>query len=221
MAHLGPNLMVNEAKVFEFSASGSASTGPPLPAGGGRWGAGSRYFPDISASSICRKKSIYRLRRSKMCLLSLKATDAQLYLLPSSSSSSSSCIWHLRDIASHSNRHDRTQQEPGRHRRPFSFFHTSSFQLLYTAMVTGVVPSPPRFSPSIFIAHRVQQSHCSSTFHRLLLTHALALSASQFVCKKKSPRTCTSMHSGGFELTKLTYTRLEDNLIRHRGTTWY
>ena len=28
---------------------------------------------------------------------------------------------------------------------------------------------------------------------------------------------CTSMHSGGFELTKLTYTRLEDNLIRHRG----
>ena len=26
-----------------------------------------------------------------------------------------------------------------------------------------------------------------------------------------------SMHSGGFELTKLTYTRLEDNLIRHPG----
>ena len=25
------------------------------------------------------------------------------------------------------------------------------------------------------------------------------------------------MHSGGFELTKLTYTRLEDNLIRQRG----
>ena len=32
------------------------------------------------------------------------------------------------------------------------------------------------------------------------------------------------MHSGGFELTKLTYTRLEDNLIRHRGDRlhlWY
>ena len=27
----------------------------------------------------------------------------------------------------------------------------------------------------------------------------------------------TSMHSGGFKLTKPTYTRLEDNLIRHRG----
>ena len=25
------------------------------------------------------------------------------------------------------------------------------------------------------------------------------------------------MHSGGFELTKLTYTRLEDNLMRHWG----
>ena len=85
------------------------------------------------------------------------------------------------------------------------------------AVVTGVVPSSPRFLPSIFIAHGVQQSHCSSIFHRVLLTHALALSASQFVHKKKSPRINTTMHSGGFELTKPTYTRLEDNLIRHRG----
>ena len=51
-------------------------------------------------------------------------------------------------------------------------------------MVTGVVPSPPRFLPSIFIAHRVQQSHCSSIFHRVLLTHVLALCGSQFVHKK-------------------------------------
>ena len=84
-------------------------------------------------------------------------------------------------------------------------------------MVTGVVPSSPRFLPSIFIAHRLQQSHCSSIFHRVLLTHALALSASHFVHRTKSPRIYTSMHSWGFELTKLTYTRLEDNLIRHRG----
>ena len=85
------------------------------------------------------------------------------------------------------------------------------------AVVTGCVPSPPRFLSSFFIAHRAQQSHCSSISHRVLLTHALALSAGQFVRKKKSPRMYTSMHSGGFELTKLTYTRLEDNLIRHRG----
>ena len=84
-------------------------------------------------------------------------------------------------------------------------------------MVTGVVPSSPRFLPSFFIAHRVQQSHRSSIFHQVLLTHALALSASQFVHNKKSPRLYTSMHSGRFELTKLTYARLEDNLIRHRG----
>ena len=81
-------------------------------------------------------------------------------------------------------------------------------------VTTGVVPSP-RYS--IFIAHRHQQSHCSSIFHQVLLTHAVVLSASQFVHKKKSPRMYTSMHSGGFELTKLTYTRLKDNLIRHRG----
>ena len=54
------------------------------------------------------------------------------------------------------------------------------------AVVTGVVISPPRFLPLIFIAHRAQQSHCSSIFHGVLLTHALALSASQFVHKKKS-----------------------------------
>ena len=85
------------------------------------------------------------------------------------------------------------------------------------AVVKGVVPSPPRFLPSIFIAHRVQQSHCFSIFYRVLLTHAIALSASEFVHKKISPRIYTSRHSGGFELTKLTYTRLEDNLTRHRG----
>ena len=61
------------------------------------------------------------------------------------------------------------------------------------AVVTGVVPSPPRFLPSIFIAHRVQQSHCSSNFHRVLLTHALALSASQIVHKKKSSPIYTSL----------------------------
>ena len=100
----------------------------------------------------------------------------------------------------------------------FSFFFAHfHFPASGQAVVTGVVPSPPRFLPSIFIAHRVQQSHCSSIVHRVLLTHALALSASQFVHKKKSSRIYTSMHSAGLELTKLTYTRLEDNLIRHRG----
>ena len=103
------------------------------------------------------------------------------------------------------------------------FFTHIYFPASGQAVVTGVVPSPPRFLPSVFIGHRVQQFHCPSIFHRVLLTHALALSASQFVLKKKSPRIYTSMHSGGFEPTKLTYTRLEDNLICYRGDRphWY
>ena len=32
------------------------------------------------------------------------------------------------------------------------------------AVVTGVVPSPPRYVPSIYIAHSFQHSHCSSIF---------------------------------------------------------
>ena len=32
------------------------------------------------------------------------------------------------------------------------------------AVVSGVAPSTPRYVPSIFIAHRVQHSHCSSAF---------------------------------------------------------
>ena len=99
----------------------------------------------------------------------------------------------------------------------FFFFssHTSTFHLLDKPWLQ--VSTLLRLLPSIFIAHRVQQSHCSSILHRVLLTRALALPASQLVHKKKSPRIYTSMHSGGFELTKMTYTRLEDNLIRHRG----
>ena len=104
----------------------------------------------------------------------------------------------------------------------FIFFSHFHFPASGQAVVTGVVPSSPRFLPSFFIAHIYRFSNptdCSSIFHRVLLTHALALSASQSVHKIKSLRIYTSIciHSGGFELTKLTYTRLEDNLIRHRG----
>ena len=84
-------------------------------------------------------------------------------------------------------------------------------------MVTGVVPSSPRFLASIFIAPRVQQSHCSSIFHRVLLSHSLALSASLFTHKEKVPANLYEYALGGFELTTLTYTRLEDTLICHRG----
>ena len=88
----------------------------------------------------------------------------------------------------------------------FFFF---SFTLLLSSFWTSRGHTCRPFSSLVlafnFIAHRVQQSHCSSNFHRVLLTHALALSASQFEHKKKSPRIYTSMHSAGLELTKLTY----------------
>ena len=86
------------------------------------------------------------------------------------------------------------------------------------AEVSGVVPSPPRYVPSVFIAHRVQHSHCSSIF--IELTHALlALSASQFVHNKKNLRSNTSVHSRGLELTQLTYSRHEDDLLYTTGVT--
>ena len=97
------------------------------------------------------------------------------------------------------------------------FFHTFTFQLLDKPWSQVSSLLPPGFCLQFFIAHRVQQSHCPSIFRRVLLTHALALSASQVVHKKKSQCIYTSMHSAGLELAKLTYTRLEDSLIRHRG----
>ena len=63
----------------------------------------------------------------------------------------------------------------------------------------------------MFIAHRVQQSYGSSFYHRVSLTHSRSRPfRKSIVHKKKSLRMYTSMRSAGLELTKLTYTRLED-----------
>ena len=54
------------------------------------------------------------------------------------------------------------------------------------AVISGVFPSPPRYVPSVFIEHRVQHSHCSSTFIECCL-----LTLSRFprvnLCTRKSP----------------------------------
>ena len=96
----------------------------------------------------------------------------------------------------------------------FIFFrHTSTFQLLnIQAVFTGVVLPfpPPGYCFRLFWRLRFS-THWSSIFHRVLPTHALALSTSQLVHKTKK---CTSTHSGGFKLPKLTNTKLED-------ITWY
>ena len=79
------------------------------------------------------------------------------------------------------------------------------------AVVTGVVlPFPPpvyhlHFSWRIYMVQYPLIVDSSS--HRVLLTHALALSSSQIVHQTKD---CTSAHEAGFELTELTYIRLEE-----------
>ena len=62
------------------------------------------------------------------------------------------------------------------------------FSSFWTSRGHRCRPLPPLLLPSIFIAHRFQQSHCSSMFHRVLLTHALGLSASKSTCKQENVR---------------------------------
>ena len=94
------------------------------------------------------------------------------------------------------------------------FSHTSTFQLLDNKPWSQVSSLLPPGSCLQFLS-RIGFSNPTArrfSIECLLLTHALALSASLFVHKKKSQRIYTSsMHSAGLELTNLTYTRLEDN----------
>ena len=98
----------------------------------------------------------------------------------------------------------------------FFYPRTSTFQLLDKpwSQVSSLLP-PGSCLQYLSRIDRVRQSHCSSIFRRVL---QLALSRFPQVNlrTRKGPRIYTSMHSRGFELTKLTYTRLENNLIRHR-----
>ena len=94
---------------------------------------------------------------------------------------------------------------------PFYFYFPASGQ----AVFSGVVLSSPRYVPSIFIAHRVQRSHCSSIF-----IECCSLTLSRFprvnMCTRRSPyEFFTSMHAGGLELTQLAYSRHEDNLLHY------
>ena len=74
--------------------------------------------------------------------------------------------------------------------------------ILWTSRGDRCHPFPPPVRAFTFIAHRVQHSHCSSIFIeiRMLLTHALALSASQLFARK-SPY--EYVHSVRIEPTKL------------------
>ena len=102
----------------------------------------------------------------------------------------------------------------------FSFFFTHL--LLLSSFWTSRGHRCRPFSPPV-LAFNYYRAQGSSIPLLVDFSSSVADSCSRafrkasFVHKKKSPRIYTSMHSGGFELTKLTYTRLEDNLIRHWG----
>ena len=77
--------------------------------------------------------------------------------------------------------------------------------------------SPPRYVPSIFIAHRVHSVlPLLVDFHRKLPSHPLARSAHQFLCKKKSLRVWALGENWTREIG---FGRHED-LPSHRGLVW-
>ena len=95
----------------------------------------------------------------------------------------------------------------------YMYFFFLSFRTLLLSRLKPWSQVPSLLPPgsSIFIAHTVQQSHCSSIFHRVLLTHAIALSASQFV----HPTNIYEYAPGGIRTHETDL--YQDNLIRHRG----
>ena len=91
----------------------------------------------------------------------------------------------------------------------FFFFSTLSLSSFWTSRGHMCHPfSSPVLAFNFLSRIGFSNPAARRLFIECLLTHALALSASQFVHKKKSQRIYTSMHSAGLELTKLTYTRL-------------
>ena len=84
-------------------------------------------------------------------------------------------------------------------------------------MVTGVVPSPARFLPSIFIAHKGSAIPLLVDFSSRV-ANSLSRAFRKSICaREKVPTNLYEYALGGFDVTKLTYTRLEGNLIRNRG----
>ena len=106
-------------------------------------------------------------------------------------------------------------------KRAATFFfssHTFTFQLLDKpwSQVSSLLP----LGSCLQFLSRIGFSNPTA---RRVFIECCSLTLSRFpqgnLCTWKSPHEFTrvSVHSGGSELTKLTYTRREDNLIRHRG----
>ena len=67
----------------------------------------------------------------------------------------------------------------------FSFYFLPASGQAVVTVPTGVVPSHPRFLASIFIAQRVQQSHCSSIFYRVLFTLSRSCAFCKSICAQE------------------------------------
>ena len=99
----------------------------------------------------------------------------------------------------------------------FAHFH---FPASGQAVVTGVVPSSPRFLPSIFIGQGaaipllVDFSSSVANSHSRVLRNSICaqVKVPTILCEYKYALGGIRTHE-----TDLRYTRLEDNLIRHRG----
>ena len=100
----------------------------------------------------------------------------------------------------------------------FFFFNISTFQLLDKPWSQVSSLLPPR--SCLQFLSRIGFSNPTA---RRFFIESVANSRSRAflqvnLCTRKSPHELLRvMHSGGFELTKLTYTTLKYNLIRHRG----
>ena len=104
----------------------------------------------------------------------------------------------------------------------FFFSHTFTFQLLDKPWSQDLVSSlPPPGSCLQFLSriYRVQQSHCSSIFHRVLLTHALARSASQSCAQEQVPTNLYEYALGGansrYNCLLLAGKGVWDDLLQH------
>ena len=98
------------------------------------------------------------------------------------------------------------------------FLHTSTFQLLDKpwSQVSSLLPP----GSCLQFLSRIEFSNLAAR-RFFIVTNSRSRAFRKSICAQEkvptNPRIYKSMHSGGFELAKLTYTRLEDNLIRHRG----
>ena len=99
----------------------------------------------------------------------------------------------------------------------FCIFRTYIFQLLDIPWSQVSFLPPLRLLPSFLRARRAQESYCSSICH-LCVANSRPSAFRRSICAKENvAANLYERELGGLELTELTDTKLEDNLILYRG----